>query len=380
MHLLERYATSCGVKIDRPYIYDKFFPLPFDKYITFQPYSKYEAKNYDYWGEVLILLTPFLEKHNIHVVQIGGEKDKQVQGCHVLCGQTKIQQEAYIIKNSLLHLGTDSFAAHIASGFNKKIVAIYSNNNIENVKPYWSDQKDLTLIRAESDKKPSYSANEFPKQINDIKPELIAQSVLDALDIKEIINIKTLFIGKNFQNKTFELIPDISLNIQAIPIKNPIVRMDYVFNEAFLENVLKLKENVIIFTNKKINSNLISKYKQKISQIIYIIDEDNDPSFALVLKKNLINYVLLSFLPENILQKYKLNYMDYNLIVRKDLPTKLENISLSENTRYRSSKILLSSEGEFSSKYEWQNKTKDMVIDNPEFWKEVDNFHIFQLT
>jgi hypothetical protein len=72
--------------------------------------------------------------------------------------------------------------------------------------------------------------------------------------------------------------------------------------------------------------------------------------------------------------------MDYNLIVRKDLSTKLENISLSENTRYRSSKILLSSEGEFSSKYEWQNKTKDMVIDNPEFWKEVDNFHIFQLT
>jgi len=380
MHLLERYATSCGVKIDRPYIYDKFFPLPFDKYITFQPYSKYEAKNYDYWGEVLILLTPFLEKHNIRVVQIGGEKDKQVQGCHVLCGQTKIQQAAYIIKNSLLHLGTDSFAAHIASGFNKKIVAIYSNNNIENVKPYWSDQKDLTLIRAESNKKPSYSANEFPKQINDIKPELIAQSVLDALDIKEIINIKTLFIGKNFQNKTFELIPDISLNIQAIPIKNPIVRMDYVFNEAFLENVLKLKENVIIFTNKKINSNLISKYKQKISQIIYIIDEDNDPSFALVLKKNLINYVLLSFLPQNILQKYKLNYMDYNLIVSKDLPTKLENISLSENTRYRSSKILLSSEGEFSSKYEWQNKTKDMVIDDPEFWKEVDNFHIFQLT
>jgi hypothetical protein len=380
MHLLERYATSCGVKIDKPYIYDKYFPLPFDKYITFQPYSKYEAKNYDYWEEVVGLLTPFLQKHNIHIIQIGGEKDKPVQGCYNLCGQTKIQQAAYIIKNGLLHLGADSFAAHIASGFNKKIVALYSNNNIENVKPYWSNEKDLTLVKANLNKKPSYSASEFPKQINEIKPELIAQYVLDALNIKEIINIKTLFIGKDFQNKTFEIVPDININIQAIPIKNPIVRMDYIFNEAFLENILKIKENVIIFTNKKINNNLITKYKQKISQVIYIIDENNDSTFVEILKKNLINYVLLSFLSEDLLQKYKLNYMDYNLIIRKDLPTKLININLSEKTRYRSSKVIISSEGQFSSKYDWQNKIKDKVIDDPEFWKEIDNFHIFELT
>ena len=31
-----------------------------------------------------------------------------------------------------MHIGADSFAAHIASGYGKKIVALYSNNNINN--------------------------------------------------------------------------------------------------------------------------------------------------------------------------------------------------------------------------------------------------------
>ena len=52
MHLVEQYALACGAKIDKPYIYEKFAPLPFNNYITFSPYSK-PAKNYDYWREVL---------------------------------------------------------------------------------------------------------------------------------------------------------------------------------------------------------------------------------------------------------------------------------------------------------------------------------------
>ena len=66
MHLIERYASACGVKISRPYIYDKYFPLPFDKYITFQPYSKYDSKNYDYWDEVILLILPYLKALYLH--------------------------------------------------------------------------------------------------------------------------------------------------------------------------------------------------------------------------------------------------------------------------------------------------------------------------
>jgi len=242
MHLIERYASACGVKIGKPYIYDKYFPLPFDKYITFQPYSKYDSKNYDYWDEVVLLILPYLKEKDINIVQIGAQKDKPVLNCYNICGQTKIQQAAYVLKNSILHFGADSFAAHIASGFNKKIVALYSNNNIENVKPYWSDEKDLILLKSQSNKKPSYSASQQDKDINNIKPELIAQSILDLLNIDVKLNFKTHFIGKEFPIKTFEIIPGNNLNIQNIPIQNPIIRMDYNFNEHFLEEALKVKK------------------------------------------------------------------------------------------------------------------------------------------
>jgi hypothetical protein len=380
MHLLERYASACGVKIGKPYIYEKYFPIPFDKYITFQPYSKYDSKNYDHWEEVVLLILPYLKERDINIIQIGAQKDKPVSNCYNICGQTKIQQAAYILSNSILHFGADSFAAHIASGFNKKIVALYSNNNIENVKPYWSNDKDVVLLKSPCNKKPSYSAIQQEKDINNIKPEVIAQAILDLLDIKCKLNFKSYYIGKEFPIKTLEVIPGDNLNLNSIYIQNPIIRMDYSFNEVFLENILKIKNNIIIFTNKSINQDIIKNYKNKIAQIIYIIDEDNDPKFVELLKKNLINYTLLSFLPEEDLNKFKLNYLDFNLIIRKDFTKKPKSIDDCKNLLYKSSRQLISEEGKFSSKYEWKNKNGNKVTDNEDFWKEIENFYIFELT
>ena len=34
MHVLESYALQNDLKIDRPFVYEKFFPLAIDKFIT----------------------------------------------------------------------------------------------------------------------------------------------------------------------------------------------------------------------------------------------------------------------------------------------------------------------------------------------------------
>ena len=60
MHLVESYATNCGVKIHEPYIYEKFFPLDFDKYITFCN-SNIPSQDYDYWGDVIVILKDELD-------------------------------------------------------------------------------------------------------------------------------------------------------------------------------------------------------------------------------------------------------------------------------------------------------------------------------
>lgn len=378
MHLIEAYASSSGLKIDKPFIYTVFFPLSTQNYISFQPFSK-PSKNYDYWEEVINLIYPYLKSNNIDIVQIGSKDDQKINECVHTCGKTSISQAAYIIKNSILHFGADSFGVHVASGFDKKIVALYSNNNIANVGPYWSRKEDVILIKPDLNKNPSYSFNESPKSINTIKPEKIAESILTLLNIRHKPFHKTIFIGDNYNQKTVELILDQFVNPNFIQINNLIIRMDYAFNEEALAIILKSKK-CIIFTNKPINIDLLKNYKANILQIIYEIEENNDSNFIKELRKNGINFAMTSYLEDDLLNKYKLNYMDYGLIINKKHISSKDDLGIKncENYKYFSSRNIISSKGQFKSKYDWLNNNGDSVIDTPDFWKEAQNFYIYK--
>jgi hypothetical protein len=62
MHLVETYSLSTGSKIKKPFIHKKFFPLPFEKYITIQNSSGMQGKCYDYFQEVVNFVYEDLEK------------------------------------------------------------------------------------------------------------------------------------------------------------------------------------------------------------------------------------------------------------------------------------------------------------------------------
>jgi hypothetical protein len=383
MRLLDTYATNTGSKIDKPFIYTKFFPLPKEKYITFQAQTPYDSRNYSYWQEVIALIHPHLSKENIHILQVGTKEEKSINGTMSIVGQTTLNQLAYVIENGILHFGADSLSVHLASHFNKPIVSLYSISNPNVAGPHFGDKDKHVLLKGYErvgNKKPSYSQVESPKSIDTIKPEEIAESILKLLNITYSKLPKTVYFGSDYNVKSFEIIPDENININSIPIENPIIRMDYVFNEKTFENIVSLRKS-IVFTNKPIRKDLIQKYRKNINQLIYIIDENNDVNFVKTLKNNSINYVLLSFLEEKILNKYKLDYMDYNLIVNRNHKTKKDtNIDNVDGLYYKSSRVLHSSEGQFISRYDWLNKTGNKVVDDPEFWKESDNFYIFNLT
>jgi hypothetical protein len=155
--------------------------------------------------------------------------------------------------------------------------------------------------------------------------------------------------------------------------------MDYSFNEQGLEIFLQ-KKKCIIVTDKPINTELLKHYQSNIPQLMYIIDDNNDSNFVKELKKLGINYVLISYLNDNDLNKYKINYMDYNLIFQKTYNNKKQtNIQDVSNMFYISSKIIVSSQGQFNSKFDWLNKNGRKVVDDPEFWKESNSFYIFSL-
>ena len=140
--------------------------------------------------------------HNIDIIQTGGPDAPPFPECdqsHLGCS---FKQMSYVIKNSELHLGIDSLPMHIASVFDKKLVALFSNLYIENASPLWSSKENCSLISPDFSKiKPSFSLAEKDKRINEVKPEVIASSVLDLLEIPhDLPEYETIYLGSHYTN------------------------------------------------------------------------------------------------------------------------------------------------------------------------------------
>lgn len=387
MHLIETYALNCGLKIDKPYIYEKYCPIPFDQYISFQPCSKYTSKSYDFWQEVINLLVPILIQKNIHIIQIGGKDEKPIENCYQMQGRTTINQAAYIIKRGLLHFGADSFGVHVASSYDKPIVALYSNSRPENAGPYFNSKGNVKILEiSKQDRKPSYAAEESPKTINEIDPVNIANSVLEFLGLQKI-NMKTLRLGEEYGRKLIESVPNsVIADISKLGVNSLIMRMDYEFNEEALQEQLK-RNNCSIVTSKPIRSDILKAYKPNIAQIIYNLDESHDLNFVKVLKSLGIPYVLSTDLSEEFVKSIKLEYMDYQQIIRvvKSKKEDIKNLKDLNNLYYNSNKITISKGQIYNSKAAYlkgipfENKPIK-VIDIPEFWEEAKYFYLFELT
>jgi len=389
MHLIESYATSSGLKIGKPFILESYFPLPFEKYISFQPFSKYSAKDYDYWQEVINLIIPHLKEQNIQIVQIGSEKEKVLENVYSVVGQTDIRQAAYVIKNSIIHFGADSFGAHIASGFDKKIVALYSNNNINNVKPYWTKEKDMVLLSPEIQGKPSYAAEENPKSINSIQPEKIAQAILKLLKIENNFHIlNTVYKGKLFNNKLFHIIPDHVVERSTL-INHCVYRMDLFFNEANLLNQLKIMP-CIIATDQPIDVNILVQNRAHIIGVNCFIQDNSNLEFIKQLKRANIKYQLYSYLPNEKLNSYKLDYLDYGIILKVNTyypeVEKIIKETVSGNLYYKSNNFILSKGNVFlSEKAFFDNKPVNSIYENMQELYDIkiinenpEKFYIFK--
>lgn len=389
MHILESYSLQTGAKIEKPFIIQKFFPLSIEKYIVIQPFSK-PSKSYDYWTDVIRLLKPALSKHGIEIVQIGAKNEPILNGCYSAVGQTNIGQSAYIISNSELFLGADSFGAHIASSLGKKIVALYSNNYLNCVQPFWTEEKDCILIEPESrtTSKPSFSMAEMPKSINEIKPEKIAKAVCKMLDIKHDFKYTTRYIGSNYTNRFIESLPNQILNPSQFGIDSIVVRMDFKFDENILAQQLNSGKCTIV-TDRKINKNLLKSFKHNIKDIIYQVNEPGKVDFLSDLGNLNINAFILSSATGDVLNEIKLEFLDYgNINIKQDWKAEVEKLkSLDKKLYYISSKYTLS-EGRIFLSYASLLNNKDIpafeyepqeVIDCKEFWDELEHFMIFTI-
>ena len=391
MHLLESFALSTGTKIEKPYIYTTYTPLPLEteKYISFQPWGQkeFDARIYPYWGEVLDILRPSLNEKNIPVIQLGVKDEDKVQGTIDMRGKTSINQAAYVIKNATLHLGIDSFGVHVASGFGKKIVALYSNMLPSQSGPYWSDSKDVKIISSlEEEERASYCMVEEPKTLLRIPPERIAKAVAELLELKLDYPFETVGTGEDYQYRRLEIIPrNFVQNWKEFQLDSAIMRMDKAHQEDMLIQQLQVCPCSVV-TRRPIDPRIIAQFKDKIVEMIYYIDSSTDLNYISQLKNSGVSLFLLCDLEDKEFNKLKLDYIDIAPIIHQKKTTKKEvfkkyNIKDTKNLFYKSSTTVVTENGLFSDYVNAElnknhlNNHRFMdplpVIDTPEFWEDA---------
>ena len=387
MKLLEAYSLTAGAKIVKPNLPQKFFPLPFDKYIIIQPYSK-PSKSYQLWQDVLDIIVPELQKQNIHVVQIGAQGEIPLQNVYYLSGQTSFSQSFYLISHAMLVFGADSFALHAAGVLDKPLVGLYSNNYINVVEPYFGDKNKQILLEPDrKGKKPCFSFEENPRSINSIPPEKIAQSVLKLLGIENNFEFTFKHYGASYLQKLIEVIPDGNpVPATKFNADSLICRFDFCHNIEGLIKQLQVGKNSLV-TDTSIDLNLIQAFKPNIKEVIYFIDKESNPEFIKGVRSlGIPFFVLYSGKEEDVVSK-RLDYAEYGIINCKNCPTskddikELKDIDL-KNLFFKSNKLTLLNGKVYPSKY---HSSIDFptpgfgpifpVVDDKEFWKESEHFY-----
>jgi len=394
--LLESYSLASGQKISIPKIFDKYFPLALDKYISFQPYSK-NSKNYLYWQCVIDILYPILEKEGIKIVQIGQQGEVPFKGCYCTQGQTTISQSFFIIKNALLNLSTDSFSAHVAGIYNKFLVDLVSNNYSSSVSPFFGDKsKQIILEPNRTNLKPLFQLDEpTPKQIDSILPEKIAESVLKLLNIPYTYNYSSLWFGCFYNHKILECIPNQVVDIKSLGVENAIIRADLLLDEQNIFNQSKISK-ISLYTDKVLKKELLIALKPSIVELIYLINENNfDIKFVELLYELGIKFAMLTYVKdENIINNIKLQIFDYGMVHKKsdEKPDEVKKVldNRVEKLYYRTNKYILSNQKIYLSILDYKNnlpingfddnfkEIKQEYLENKEFWAEKDFFYILK--
>jgi len=383
MHILESYALSCGAKVDIPYVYEQYLSLPFEKYILFADFR------YKHYQEVIDIIYPKLKEKNINIIHLSRIPLKLYNSTYPI-KKFNPNQSAYLVRHSLGCFGESSYFTDLASHYGKKLVCLYSNMYINNVKPYWG--KPSNTINLESEKgggKPWFDVEDDLDTINTIKPERIAKGILDNLDLNYDYEYESVFFGDlyNPNDIMIDLVPD-EYPPFTVNSENASIRMDLNHDEDFLSRQLALAR-YDIYSSKPVSKEILIQWRKKIDHFFYIIDEDDDPEFVSFLRDLSIETLLLTYLDDKIVTKKKLRYMDYGPIVNLKVKNMEEIGALKEedinSLFYSSARILIDKGVIYSSEYAWKNKLASQEADaiskfedHPTLLKDLPFFKILK--
>lgn len=345
MKLIETYSRNASVGINhKPFLFEKYYPILENKYITLQNKSGMAAKDYSYFQEVVDLIAPVLLKNGYRIILLGKDDSPPLANVIDLRNKTSIAQSAYITKRASLHIGVDSWLCHYAAAEDVPLVSLYGSTTITNHSPYFYDSNKTIFLESDRNgQKASFARDEMPRMVDRIRPEAIASSVLKLLNLPFDYPYQTALMGHFYHIKVMESSLDNVINISNLGVQNMICRLDINFNLQNLIGQLQICPCTII-TSKEIDDQILLTFRERIQEVIVKITKDSAVNFIKSLVKARIKFRMFSELPEDELNKQKLQLMDYGLIhpKGKDKPSEISDEDVDKgNIWYKSSKLIL---------------------------------------
>ena len=374
-HLLREYAKNLGVKISKPIVKEHFFPVNFDKYITLSVDQNSSSRNYKHYPIVFFILKPFLDKHGIKVIQLGG--GVKIDGVDAALN-IPFKQQAYVVSKSLLNLGCDGETAHVSSLKKRPTVTLFGNTFAAINKPLFCSSSLTVNLEPTWNKKPSFS--NVADDINNILPETIAQSIIDLLKIEKCkINFKTVRAGSAYENKIIEVVPTKFHRLALQPNQELFLRADYgVETQAFTKYCETYK--VSIFSKALIKPDFIKGLAPNINNIFLRVKKEDDiipDSYFKIIKNMNINLVLLAE------RKKDINYLRniyFDALIKEYRPELEKDFKIKDNYKLLTAKRLICDGKEYLSEAHWQKgfDNNNRMLDTQECLSEIELFYIYE--
>jgi hypothetical protein len=359
MNLLKSFSVTTGLEPKAGYIYEKFYPLDFDKYIVLDTQSTDPNYHYVFWFRAIELMEPILKAHGINIVHFIEDKKYHFNHTYVDTGAS-LNQKAYIIRNSEMFCGSSKLYSLIASEFNVPQCFLKTDYSLDN-----------TLVSEDSiihsDKERKNFHNPTGARINNIRPEEIAKKILKNLLNEDHTFDNTLSVGKVYATQCLEIVPDSCFEIKAGNKNEMVIRMDYLFSEENLNSQLSLN-SLSIVTSKPINHNILLRHRNNIKKIYYKIDKNSPPEFLQFLEDNKFNYDIITSLSLEDANKEKIKYLNFKKVNKLNfLDMKfLDGLDLSK-VYFKTNKIMIKAGKTFASRWHCKNNLSSANVRNESF-------------
>jgi hypothetical protein len=378
--MLNKIFQHCGLEdsIPKEEFPENFYPVPSD-YIVYQTGSEKKSQIYDYSSEVIPMIHNFLQVTGIQVIQVGDKDDPSILSSLDLRGALTIRQLAYVIKNSKLCITSNQFTSKLCRVYNKDLILLGSNYPSKVVVP--SFDKVLYIEPELKTARLNYKKDEWPKNINSIKPEVIANAILNKIGIEDSVNYKTLYIGEKFGPRFLNFIPEgiFPKELVNTPFN---IRLDIIDNQEYLSPILNITQ-ADITTKRPLDLNSLNI--KNIRSIVYFCDKDFDVNFIKSCISNLINLIVICC-NDDLLNELRLETLGICTVYKKSKEKPLDILE-KDAMLFKSNRVYIARGKTYASIYHYKNdldfksfpiELKESFMNDEDFLENKDYTLIFK--